>query len=74
MISLPPRRLPSPSAGTHPCSVTKRSEDVRVNLLTSAVTKPSLRKMSVRVREDGRVSEVDAGVEVKMGSGRNVES
>ena len=45
-----------------------------MNLLTSSVTKPSLRKMSVGVREDGRVSEVDTGVEVKMGSGRNVVS
>lgn len=74
MISIPSRRLPSPSASTHSRSVTKRSEDVGVNLLTSAITKPPLRKVNVRVREDGRVSEVDAGVEVKMSSGRNVVS
>ena len=52
----------------------KGSEDVRVDLLTPAVTKPPLGEVDVRIREDVRVPEVDAGVEVKMGSGRNVES
>ena len=66
--------FPSPSSSTHPRAVTKGSEDVGVNLLTPAVTQPPLREVEVGVREDVRVSEVDAGVEVKMGSGGDVVS
>ena len=45
-----------------------------MDLLTPAVTQPPLREVEVRLREDVWVSEVDAGVEVKMGSGGDVVS
>ena len=52
--------------------MTEGSEDVGMDLLTPTVSQPPLWEVGVRVGEDFRVSEVDAGVEIEMCSGGDV--
>ena len=54
--------------------MTKRSENVRMNIKTLSITEPTIRIVEVGIRKYIGISKVDAGVEVKMGSGWNVVS
>ena len=60
--------LCKPAACTHPGAMPKGGQNVGVDILTMSVTDPSLRNVNIRLREDGGVTEVDAGVEIEMGS------
>ena len=57
-----------PSSSTHPGSMTKRSENVRMNIKTLSITEPTIRIVEVGIRKYIWISKVDAWVEVQMGS------
>ena len=52
--------------------MSKWSEDVGMDILSLAPSQPSLRLVAGRLGEDGRVSEVNAGVQVQVGPGRDL--